>query len=229
VLTGTDVDNGSTVFWTTLGGPLYGFATVNANGQWTYTLDNTRFQTQQLGQGQPVIDTFTVRAVDQFGAFDTGSEQEISVTVVGTNDRPNLPPVPLALSVAEDGTAGFGTTSAFDIDNGNLLHWSLNRDGALGYSSPYEFRADSFRIVKNGADLFFDDFTAGGPPPQAPNFLLPPPPGGSAETFYTASSRRPMASSCSRARMPGPSAAPATTRSSSATRRSSRPTPTRIR
>jgi len=185
VITATDVDHGSTVFWTTVGGPLYGFASVNANGQWTYTLDNTRFQTQQLAQDQQVTDTFVVRASDQFGASDAGSEQVVTVTVVGTNDRPNLPPTPLALSVFEDGFSGSAGTSAFDIDNGAVQHWSLNRGSAFGYFSDYEFRADSFSIQKNFAPLFFDGFDAGGPPPQAPDFLAPPPPGGSSATSYS--------------------------------------------
>src|SRR6185503_6250184 len=182
-LTATDVDHGSTVFWTTIGGPLYGFASVNANGQWTYTLDNTRFQTQQLFQGQQVFDTFTVRAVDQFGAFDAGSEQQVTVTVVGTNDRPNLPPFPIALTAFEDGPASFGATGAFDIDTGATLHWSLNNGSVFGYSSPYEFRADSFTVTRFGnGPFFFDDFTAGGPPPQAPNFAVPFP-GGSPASY----------------------------------------------
>jgi VCBS repeat-containing protein len=170
-LSAFDVDHNAVVSWTTVGTPFYGSATINPNtGQWTYTVDNGRFQTQQLAQGQIVTDTFVVRATDEHGAFDAQSEQLVTVTVVGTNDRPNLPPTPLLLSIFEDGGSGFTQTSAFDVDNGSVLHWSLNRGSALGYFSDYEFKADSFSISRNGVQIFHDAFDAGGPPPSAPNF-----------------------------------------------------------
>jgi len=164
-----DVDNGAIVTWSLLGPSALGFGgvSVDATGQWTYNLNSGLFAVQQLAQGTTVQDTFTVRATDQFGAFD---DQVVTVNVSGTGDRPNLPAAPLALSVNEDGGPALGATSAFDVDAGDLLHWSLNRGSALGYFSDYEFRAESFSVSRNGVQIFHDPFDAGGPPPAAPNF-----------------------------------------------------------
>ncbi|MGH8689963.1 MAG: VCBS domain-containing protein [Burkholderiales bacterium] len=166
-LTHGDVDQGAVVTWSLLGPAAFGGVSLDTTGRWTYSLNNGLFPVQQLAQGQTVFDSFTVRATDQHGAFD---DQTVTVSVTGTGDRPNLPPTPLALSVSEDGGPVTGVTSAFDIDNGDLLHWSLNRGSSLGDFSDYEFRADSFSVSRNGVQIFHDPFDGGGAPPSAPNF-----------------------------------------------------------
>ncbi|HEX8779707.1 MAG TPA: VCBS domain-containing protein, partial [Nocardioides sp.] len=156
------------VTWSLQAGPALGSLSFDPlTAGWIYTLNTGLFQVQQLAQNQTVGDAFIVRATDADGAF---TDQTVEVTVTGTNDRPNLPPTPLAFSAIEDGGPVSAQTSAFDVDNFNVLHWSLNRGSALGYSADYEFRADSFSIEKNGAPLFHDEFDAGGPPPSAPTF-----------------------------------------------------------
>lgn len=75
----------------------YGTFTIDQNGKWTYTLDNSLQATQALQNGDRPVETFTVRVTDSHGAHDT---QTVRVTVNGKNDAPtanddvfgNVPP-----------------------------------------------------------------------------------------------------------------------------------------
>ncbi|MDN3717395.1 VCBS domain-containing protein [Vibrio breoganii] len=94
-LTGTDVDSGDTQSWSIInpigghaaGDGVYGHLTVNANGQWTYALDNSRTETQALTQGQQVSETFTVRVTDSQGLT---AEHQVTVNVTGSNDQAHI-------------------------------------------------------------------------------------------------------------------------------------------
>ena len=57
----------------------YGSLTINANGAWTYTLDNDLADVQELGDGDTLTDTISVQSVD-------GTTQEITINIYGTND-----------------------------------------------------------------------------------------------------------------------------------------------
>src|SRR6185295_10502830 len=63
----------------------YGNITINANGSYTYTLDNSDPQTQALTQGQAVDDVFSYTATDVFGATSTA---QLTIHITGTNDGP---------------------------------------------------------------------------------------------------------------------------------------------
>lgn len=70
ILAGTAGDNG------------YGTFEVLANGQWTYTLDNSNPAVQALADGAVVYDMITVTSED-------GTDTEvITITITGTNDGP---------------------------------------------------------------------------------------------------------------------------------------------
>src|SRR5207344_1222972 len=58
-----------------------GFGTyqVAANGQWTYTLDNTDASVQALNGAATLTDTFNVATAD-------GATQLVSITIHGQND-----------------------------------------------------------------------------------------------------------------------------------------------
>ncbi|MFM9941134.1 MAG: VCBS domain-containing protein [Hyphomicrobiaceae bacterium] len=60
----------------------YGTFTVQANGAWTYILDNEMSAVQALGNGQTLIDRITVTSLD---GSDT---QVITVLIQGANDAP---------------------------------------------------------------------------------------------------------------------------------------------
>ena len=118
-VTVSDVDNGQAVFQTppSLNG-TYGTFTFNAvNGQWTYTLDNSRAATQALNVGSAVTDTLTVTSLD-----GTDSEN-IVVNIVGRNDAAVISGTTSG-SVIEAGSANAGGTPSVsgtltdtDVDN----------------------------------------------------------------------------------------------------------------
>ncbi|MGI6442369.1 MAG: VCBS domain-containing protein [Synergistaceae bacterium] len=63
----------------------YGTLVVNADGTYTYDLDNSAVNVQELLEGQKVYDVFTYTMQDSEGAKSTTT---ITITVEGTNDHP---------------------------------------------------------------------------------------------------------------------------------------------
>ncbi len=95
LLNDTDVDSGDTKTVSAVNGVAgnvgnliigtYGDITINADGSYTYTLDNTRPATQALAQGAVVTESFAYTMSDTAGAT---SASNITVTVNGANDAP---------------------------------------------------------------------------------------------------------------------------------------------
>ncbi|WP_413429504.1 VCBS domain-containing protein [Synechococcus sp. Cu2B8-bc1011] len=87
-----DVD-GATQTWSILGTPSETYGTFELDefgfGDWTFTLDNESAATQALQQDEEVVELFSVRATDEFGAF---VDQEISITIRGANDDDSTDP-----------------------------------------------------------------------------------------------------------------------------------------
>ena len=61
----------------------YGSVTINSNGSYTYTLDNTEPDTQALTQGAIVTDVFSYTVTDEHGATSTAN---LTITITGTKD-----------------------------------------------------------------------------------------------------------------------------------------------
>ncbi|RDD66465.1 hypothetical protein DU478_08410, partial [Thalassococcus profundi] len=97
----------------------YGTLTIDQNGTWTYTLDDTDPDTRALNEGESYDEVFTVQLADN-DATDEGSDTvDVTITVTGTNDQPVLTVVPGAdTSVTEaglslvDNTTPIGGTTA---------------------------------------------------------------------------------------------------------------------
>jgi len=118
----------------TVGAPLsgtYGSLVLNANGSYTYTLDNNDPDTQALKQGQTATEIFTYMATDTHGAISTNT---LTITVTGTNDQPIITSTPAEAVgvVTEQGTANpaqsnttTGTLTASDVDADATQTWSL--------------------------------------------------------------------------------------------------------
>ena len=62
---------------------IYGRFTIDADGAWTYTLDNDDDDTNALAAGDTPEDPFTVRA-----SADNSVTQLVTITVNGANDAP---------------------------------------------------------------------------------------------------------------------------------------------
>ncbi|MCY1484116.1 VCBS repeat protein [compost metagenome] len=74
---------------------LYGDLTMNADGSWTYVVDNSLPEVQALRvSGQVLVDVFTYTLVDPHQADDTA---ELRITLDGRNDTP--------IAVDDDATA----------------------------------------------------------------------------------------------------------------------------
>lgn len=78
--------NGLTYSATTLNG-LYGTFTLNANGSYTYTLNNNLGAVQGLTTGETLLDVLPYKVTNILGAALNGS---YAVTIHGTNDAPTM-------------------------------------------------------------------------------------------------------------------------------------------
>jgi VCBS repeat-containing protein len=148
----------------------YGSLTIDQSGNWKYLLDNNSAAVQALAEGEVVTDTFTVRATDEHGAFDS---KTINVTVTGDNDAPKITSAVTVGSVTEDGIVqATGTLTATDVDHNAIKTWNVTsvntgNTGNAGHTTDYKVTIDEFKIVKNGVTIFDDTFT-GTFPPTAP-------------------------------------------------------------
>ncbi len=81
-LTISDPDAGEASFNARTNSPgTYGHFSIDASGNWTYTIDNTKPAVQQLKEGETKQDSFSVTSLD-------GTSKIVTITVVGTNDGP---------------------------------------------------------------------------------------------------------------------------------------------
>ncbi|MCO7233574.1 MULTISPECIES: VCBS domain-containing protein, partial [unclassified Cobetia] len=87
---GTGGDTGEDKFTPETVSGAYGDLTVDADGNWSYSADNTQAVIQQLNQGATLTDTLTVTNAD--GVTQTA----VSITITGVNDAP--------VAVADTGT-----------------------------------------------------------------------------------------------------------------------------
>jgi VCBS repeat-containing protein len=116
----------------TVGTPLvstYGTLTLNADGSYSYVLNNANPAVQALSTGQTLTETFTYTLTDGDGDF---SQTTLTITINGANDTPTLT-VPaagtLGTSVAEAGLAA-GSASATNSETTTGSFSFTNGDGA---------------------------------------------------------------------------------------------------
>ena len=85
----------------------YGTLTIDADGEWTYTVDNGTEAVQSLGVGSSLTDEFTVTTAD-------GTKQTLTLTINGDNDAPEAADDHLTVTV-NDSPAGAGETISLTI------------------------------------------------------------------------------------------------------------------
>ncbi len=105
----SDVDQG-TVLSVANAGTLqgnYGSLVLNADGSYSYTLDNTSAAVQGLMGGQTVTETFAYQAIDGIAV----TPATLTVTITGSNDAP----------VAQNDVATVNENSLLTIQSGTLL------------------------------------------------------------------------------------------------------------
>ncbi|MFC3149748.1 retention module-containing protein, partial [Litoribrevibacter euphylliae] len=90
----------------------YGTVSVDASGNWTYTLDNGNAAVQALGEGETLTDTIVFTS-------DDGTTKSQTVTITGSNDAANITVTATDTNVVEDGDAtATGTVTITDTDTG---------------------------------------------------------------------------------------------------------------
>ena len=90
----------------------YGTFNLEANGNWTYDLDNSRSATNALAGGAEVRDTLRIATADN------SATAALIITVTGNDDQSTIDAANLAGSVMEDGTLmASATVAVTDVDS----------------------------------------------------------------------------------------------------------------
>lgn len=139
----SDVDNGAALNAALNGDGAgsYGSINIDANGDFTYTLDNDSDAVQDLEQGATVTDTFTYTVTDEHGATDT---ETVTITITGTNDGPlaadDTGDVQEDVKLVETGNVlgndiGFGAGGVTPLDeDGTFGSVAVGADGEFTYT-----------------------------------------------------------------------------------------------
>jgi VCBS repeat-containing protein len=151
-ITGAVAGTGAVVGAVTLTSPLvvrgiYGDLQISADGSYTYTLDNSRIQTQNLINGQVANDVFTYKITDGNGGFDSAT---ITVAITGTLDLTAITPQPEA--IIADGLMGEYYGYNDTAITGNRVHADDGTATSLGTSSNLESVEDIEKII-NGRNV----------------------------------------------------------------------------
>ena len=152
----TDVDIGDTKTVSALtGGTLgtakagsYGSLTLNADGSYSYAVDQTNASVQALRtSANTLTDTFTYTVRDAAGATSTAT---LTVTVQGANDAPTYTTVVANQLANQSVTAGsamtaytFGTSTFLDVDSGDTATYSATLADGSALPSWLSFNAST--------------------------------------------------------------------------------------
>ena len=104
----------------------YGVMAMAPDGTYTYTIDNADPYTNGLALGETRTETFTVYVSDGRGGLAT---QEITVTLTGTNDRPELSIANAAQGIHEDTASVGGTFAVQDPDSDSGQNQTFHIEG----------------------------------------------------------------------------------------------------
>ncbi len=161
-VTVSDADDGQAIFQVppSLNG-TYGTFTFDAtNGQWTYTLDNSRAATQALNVGSAVTDTLTVTS------SDGTASQNIVVNVTGANDAAVISGDEHRLGQPRNAVANTATgdLDSTDVDNPNDS-WTVVASAAAsanGYGSYTIDASGHWTYTLDNANPAVNALNAGG-------------------------------------------------------------------
>ena len=155
----TDIDTTDTHTWSVQGGGVgtYGTLIVDANGDWTYDLNNVAANVQALAEGQMVTDVFTVDVTDSSGAVNNSDTQTVTITITGANEAPVITlenGTDDAGAVAEDGVLqATGQLAVTDLDPLDTHTWSVQGGGTGTYGTlAVDANGDWTYDLANGTD-----------------------------------------------------------------------------
>nr|WP_112481203.1 VCBS domain-containing protein [Vibrio variabilis] len=147
-----DVDTNDTVTLNAadLNGTYGHFVVDPATNTWTYELYNNEPHVQALGEGVSVVESFTVRATDSFGAEVT---QTVEVTVTGTNDSPSVTGAATGTVSDALGSTASGKVTIDDADIGDNHSFSVKQDTNLGTFTIDESGKWQFVVDETNAEI----------------------------------------------------------------------------
>jgi T1SS-143 domain-containing protein len=167
----TDVDAGDTKTVTTISGAAagvvggatagsYGSLALNADGSYTYTVNNANATVNALRVGQSLTDVFTYTVRDTAGLLSTTT---LTVTVQGANDAPTV--TAATGNVSEEGlangladTAGTSDTTNSTTVSGTLVIADPEGDAVTAIT----VTAPAAALTSNGVAVTWASSTAGG-------------------------------------------------------------------
>ena len=127
--TDSDVDNTPNTFQAVTGGTTtnhYGTFSIDASGNWVYTVDDSNASVQALNVGGTLHDTFTITTQD-------GTTQTVTITINGANDAAvvggQVTGNAREAGGVNNGTPGMkaaGTATDTDVDNPNNVFQAVN-------------------------------------------------------------------------------------------------------
>ncbi|WP_354066968.1 VCBS domain-containing protein [Bradyrhizobium sp. OAE829] len=146
---------------------IYGSLVLNANGSWTYTLDNTNPLTNVLAQDVHASDIFSYTESDGHGGTSTTT---LTIDVTGTNDAPVV--VAALTDSVNEGVAAFTRNllnGASDVDQGETatlyvggVTYAVNGGAASGTApAGVSLGADGHTLTVDPADPAFDHLAVG--------------------------------------------------------------------
>ncbi|MCT7943091.1 retention module-containing protein, partial [Shewanella holmiensis] len=167
----TDVDNGEAVFQvqTNVADGNYGTFSIDANGNWTYTLNNSHIDVQSLTAGQTLVRTITVTSSDGTASHN------VLITIVGANDPADITVTPGNPdsdkgTVTEDGNSDTdaatvetvtGKLDVTDVDNGEAV-FQVQTNVADGNYGSFSIDANgNWTYVLNNDHIDVQSLTAG--------------------------------------------------------------------
>ncbi|NVJ98598.1 MAG: DUF4347 domain-containing protein [Alphaproteobacteria bacterium] len=110
----TDTDTGENTFNADTIDGANGTLVIAANGDWTYTIDNSDSDVQALAAGDTLDDTITIESAD-------GTSEDIVVTITGVNDLPTSSGGSVSTAEDKNKTFSSGNFNFSDVDTGDAL------------------------------------------------------------------------------------------------------------
>ena len=152
----TDVDAGDIpqyITQNTVG--QFGTFTLQPDGSYTFTLDNSLPAVAQLGAGEQLSEIFTATVTDQHGGT---SSSTITITINGTNSAPQVSAA--TASIFEDDAGISGTLPTPTDVNANDVVLFVPQADAPGQYGSFTLQADgSYTYTLNNACLLYTSST----------------------------------------------------------------------
>ncbi|MGR5220543.1 VCBS domain-containing protein [Vibrio parahaemolyticus] len=129
-VTVSDVDLGDTHTFSVKQDSNFGTFTVDNNGNWKFVVDENNAEMNALAKGQTKTIQVSVVATDSSGVTATQESNEyvINITIVGTNDAPQIVDIGEQMATENTTTQLTGNFDSGDVDTVNVAdshHWQV--------------------------------------------------------------------------------------------------------